>query len=260
MKCRNCGGEVEAEALKCPYCGTKNPGGIRFLQIIRAKREQNKELEKEVLEASREGIINRVLNRTILVLAVVVVLVTGISFWIFFFSDGNHLMAPPDSEKVMQELYDQGEYFRLYTYMTDYDLTGQKYQEYSRIALLACNYQSFINARNQLLNQIQSGEMPESYHIEPVYERAYRCLYPTFTGESLSEAEQNYMEAYSPVIWDSLQALMGLDTEDLQRIRQCHEQGSTYLTTETEDYLMGKSEEYIQNAVETYAVKDGESK
>ena len=117
MTCKNCGADVDAEALECPYCGTKNPGGISFFVMLKYKRAQNQELRKKVLDRSKEGIINRIMNRTIFALVIVFILMVGISFWTFFFTEGNHLFKPSDREQVMQELYENGEYDRLNTYM-----------------------------------------------------------------------------------------------------------------------------------------------
>ncbi len=247
MKCRNCGADVDAEALKCPYCETKNPGGIRFWQRVRIKHDQNLRLKKKVLDESREGILNRILNRTMFTLLIVLILTFGISFWTFyFFSEGNHLFAPSDCEEVMQELYEEGDYLRLHAYMLEYDLTGEKYSAYSRVSWIAFDYTQFLNARNEILHELETGEMPEEYEYSALIERAYRVLYPTYPKYESQETDRKYTEDCSVIVRDSLAVLFGFGEEELALMEQNSGSEFLYLTGDAREQLVETAMDYIE--------------
>lgn len=242
MTCKNCGADVDAEALECPYCGTKNPGGISFFVRLKYKRAQNQELRKKVLDRSKEGIINRIMNRTIFALVIVFILMVGISFWTFFFTEGNHLFKPSDREQVMQELYENGEYDRLNTYMQEYDLYDEKYR---RISFLAFDYAQFLSARDDILEQIKEGEMPEDYSIESTIERGYRVLYPSYSGYESEETDRKYSEECGIIVRDSLQVLFGFGEGELELLKKNHEE-YTYLDYDVRDELLAVATEHLE--------------
>lgn len=54
MKCKNCGGNVSVNDLKCPYCGTPNPEGMAFQKEVHKKKRFNEYLREEIMEQMYE--------------------------------------------------------------------------------------------------------------------------------------------------------------------------------------------------------------
>lgn len=87
MKCTNCGGEVDSQAITCPYCGSRNEEGIAFYKDVYQKVSQNKLLAPLLLRQKTPELIQRMLTRIIVAMGIMGVVFMGISVVMVLMTD-----------------------------------------------------------------------------------------------------------------------------------------------------------------------------
>ena len=170
MKCKNCGADYRARELKCPYCDTGNLIG----RIWMAQRSQAElEYERTRRQIGRKGsvyIVNRVVNRT-LVVGAALFLLYFIGIFAFFgiqaaFSSWNKQANIGEIQKTMDAYYADGEYGKLYDCMHQYDMFGEEQYVYSQAVLLAREYENYMNHKLCFLAMDSGRQMEDDYHLE----------------------------------------------------------------------------------------------
>ncbi|HKM22446.1 MAG TPA: hypothetical protein VJZ01_10455 [Lachnospiraceae bacterium] len=249
MKCRNCGADIPAEALRCAYCDTVNPGGVSFFQRLKAKREANRRLRKELLEKSRETYINKILNRAMIVLGILTVVFVLFSSEVVAYVQGHRPLTAEDAEEMMQQYYDNGEYSRLYHYMSAHDLIGDEYYMYTRVALLNNDYDWFLEARNECLEAIRKQEMPTDEQLRNVIQKGVRALFPEIPAyPGVSEGEQKLTDEVNMTVIDTWRGMFGFREEEITYINENVSYGR--LDDEQCAYLIDIAKTYLQEGGE----------
>lgn len=87
MKCENCGGEVDSQAIRCPYCGGRNEAGISFYKEVYQKINRNKLLAPLLLRQKTPELIQRLLNRIIIAMGIMGLVFIGISVVMILMTD-----------------------------------------------------------------------------------------------------------------------------------------------------------------------------
>lgn len=78
MKCVNCNGEVDSQAIKCPYCGSRNEEGIQFNKEVYQKVYRNKLLGPILLRQQTPELMQKVLTWIILAMLAVSAVFFGV--------------------------------------------------------------------------------------------------------------------------------------------------------------------------------------
>ena len=87
MKCTFCGGDVDAQMTKCPFCGKENPAGVAFQEQVEAKKKRNRELPRFILKLEEKEIKRKLLTRINIALVVLNVILLVGSFGLYLLSD-----------------------------------------------------------------------------------------------------------------------------------------------------------------------------
>lgn len=249
MKCRSCGADVPSEALRCPYCGKENPSGISFFKKLSEKREANRRLRAEILERSREEYVNHMLNRTLIMLGVILFLAMAVSMGVEAYISGMHFFNSKARKQEMQQYYEAGEYTKLHAYMSDRGLFGQENYVFSRISLLSYRYDDFLMERNECMESIRKGELPAEELISDTISCASEVLYPDIPAYSeVHEEDKKVTQEQSKAVCDFLQGVFGFEEEELDFIEQSIEYGRledeacVQLSQKAVSYLKGQQD------------------
>ena len=87
MKCVNCGGELDSQAIKCPYCGSRNQAGLAFYKDVYEKVNRNKLLAPLLLRQKTPELVQRMLTRIIIAMGMLGAVLMGISIGLFWLID-----------------------------------------------------------------------------------------------------------------------------------------------------------------------------
>ncbi len=249
MKCKNCGADIPAEAIRCAYCDTVNPGGVSFLQRLKEKREENKRLRKELLRNSREAYLNQLLNRAMIIFGVLMIVVVFVSTGVTIYAQGYRTTADPNKDAIMQKLYDEEAYQQLDTYMSTHDLIGNDHYSYTRVALINNSYEKFFELRNDCIDIIRKQDVPDDELIRAVIEKGVAALYADIPAyPDVCPEEKQLTDKYNVIVTDFLTGVFGFGDQELDYIRENVHGGRLY------------GDEYIElvDIAKSYMQKGGE--
>ncbi len=103
MKCVNCGGEVDSQSAKCPYCGSLNEEGLKFQQEVASKLARNKLLPKFILKDKTPDMLQSFLWRVMFSFTVAGVLLFVVGFGVYYIAD--ELLGNVDPYGYAKEVY-----------------------------------------------------------------------------------------------------------------------------------------------------------
>lgn len=150
MKCNYCNGEVSAEALSCPFCGNINEEGVRFQQEVQEKIKRNKLLAPLLLKQKTPELVEKLLERMILVcLGIFVVgmaILCGIFLLEFGISEGNEREAVFHYAKELEQAH------------------GDAY---------ASRYNHWMEYRDVILDKLENGAEIQEYETGPLFNYAF---------------------------------------------------------------------------------------
>lgn len=152
MKCINCGGEVDSQSTRCPYCGSDNAEGIKFQQEVAEKLARNKLLPKFILKDKTPDILQKLLWRVMFSFALAGIVLMGVSFALYCISD--NLMASKEPYGYAKESY------------------------YARIENAADIYIFPEEYMNEIIVALDTGVKPYRSRVEYVLEYTYRLMVP----------------------------------------------------------------------------------
>lgn len=162
MKCVNCNGEIDSQAIKCPYCGSRNEAGIQFNKEVYEKVHRNKLLGPILLRQQTPELMQKVLTWIILALLAVSAVFFGIGTFLGASSYDSTTESAAVQEGSFAEIYQQsqGGYelsdYRNWVVFADTFIdtweTGGTIREYQAVELILAAYDLMHN-----------DEMPESY-------------------------------------------------------------------------------------------------
>lgn len=243
MHCKNCGAQYRSRELSCPYCGTENLlGRLWMTQITDAEAEYE-------LTRQEEGkglpiyVMNRVINRVLLISGGLIVLVflalIGTSFTMevivpHFSERTQKLTKGDDIEAAAAQLYEDGEYYKLYEFMRDHELIGESgYEVYSQAAELSWEYEQFCAARMGFLCESEEKKLEDSYYLESSIRDGARILNDEW--DICEEIEPENEELIANIYADVESWLRGglkFTDQEMQKIYECKESYFSYALAE----------------------------
>lgn len=152
MKCINCGGEVDSQSTKCPYCGSDNAEGIKFQQEVADRLARNKLLPKFILKDKTPDILQKLLWRVMFSFTLAGIVLMGVSFTLYCISD--NLMASKEPYGYAKESY------------------------YTRTENAADIYIFPEEYMNEIIVALDTGVKPYRSRVEYVLEYTYRLMVP----------------------------------------------------------------------------------
>lgn len=193
MKCTNCGGEVDSQAIRCPYCGGRNEAGIVFYKEVYQKVNRNKLLAPLLLRQKTPELIQRMLTRIIVAMGILSVVLMGISIMLYVMIDDpiySDAQPEPDS------------------YATEYAVTMNNY--YYRD--WAANVSAFLESWNG------DGQL-KSYVVSDMLKSGFRVYYDNNMDEHLQQQARLEVDAL-------LEGMLRLSQEELELFYSADTQNS----------------------------------
>lgn len=259
MKCPNCGGEVSVNDIKCPYCGTPNPEGIRFQEEVHRRRSFNEYLQDKIKEQMRMPLMQRILNLSIFFLILLFFLQLLMSLGLYLLSEGNVLAGlhrPKDYEEQMAQMYESGSYGELYDFMDRYGLEGEDYPEYMQMCLIHRQYEEFLYHSMNCMEALEQGTVPDDYHLKYTIESAEDLLnlripaYPDVCPEN-----QEALEHYCQEVTISLSGMFRLSLEEIETL--CPDPDGSYdYKSDEKERLLTLAEENLREGGYTDEIQD----
>lgn len=193
MKCVNCGGEVDSQAISCPYCGTRNETGIAFYKEVCQKIQRNKLLAPLLLRQKTPELVQRMLTRIIAALGVLGIVLLGISFGLFMMIDDPiYSDRKPESDSYAWEYVGQQEHY----YNHDY----QRWTKYA----------------NEFMDAWDSGKMISRYHLKSMLDYGFEVYYDEDMSEELQQQAKLEIDAM-------LRGILQLSDEEMALFHQADE-------------------------------------
>lgn len=205
MRCKNCGAHYRTLQLACPYCDTEN-----LLGRIWQKQRSDAELEYErtssaVNKVTNPFVLNRVLNRILLVEIVLaflsVVMVAG------YFLIKDYVRSHPGSARrneimtEINELYDKGDHYQMYTYMQENEVwDDEETFRYWQAGIMAYDFNNFRNYEMIFFDYDKEQKQKDTFYLEYSIEYGFRILrknygiYSELTKENEAVHEKHVSE------------------------------------------------------------------
>lgn len=217
MKCKSCGANYPSREIACPYCDTPNPRGMKWKAQRDFAQWEYQEARSELEPVLRLRRWDKIVNRVLLIeIALIVLMIAGVFVAFFLEEQVGSLGSAFGREGLEQEfaaLYEEERFGELYHRLDETGLLGEDFFEYSQMALLHYDYQSFDLARMEFFCELEELEGREPWgtlYDEGDSEDAW--LSGSVEGldeiEALYEADA-YLEPYviERLIWEMNQVL-----------------------------------------------------
>lgn len=172
MKCTNCGGEVDSQAISCPYCGSRNEAGIAFYQEVCRKIQRNRLLAPILLRQQTPELVQRLLTRIILAMGILGVVFLGISLGMYLLMEDpvySNRRPAPDS------------------YAAEYVKVAEDYYNFE--------YGYWKRYSNEFLDAWDSGRKIKTSCIERMLDHGFRVYYETEIDAQLQEQARLEVDA-----------------------------------------------------------------
>lgn len=249
MKCPNCGGEVSVNDVKCPYCGTPNPEGIRFQEEVHKRKSFNEYLRRKIEEQMRMPLLQRVLNLSIFFLLLIFIIQMFISVGIYVLTEGNVLAGlrrPKDYETQMAQMYEDGSYGELRNFMEQYGIEGADYPKYMQMCLLDFDYQEYLFHSMSCMEALEQGFLPGDYHFRYAIDTAAELLNPYIPAYPVIYPEnQMVLDMWQEEIIVQLAGMFSLTEEEILTLTPESDGSYDYKSDEVEA-LLQKAEERLK--------------
>ncbi len=193
MKCTNCGGEIDSQALVCRYCGGRNEAGIAFYKEVYQRIQRNKLLAPLLLRQKTPELVQRMLTRIIAALVILGMALAGVSM-------GMVLMK---KEPVYSDVQPEaGSYAAVYA-REQGDYTNNEYQ-------------NWIWYSNQFLDELDEGRVPGRICIEEMLDYGFRTYYSERMDAQQQEQARLQVDAM-------LKGVLELDQQELALFHKADE-------------------------------------
>lgn len=225
MKCTFCGGEVGSDQLRCPYCNQENLIAYQRKKELDEENAKNAEEARRVIASNKTDIINKVLTRIMIGLAVLFVIVTIVSFGINLYIEGAIFKPklPADYIETLDGFYETGEYDKLYMYVKKYEIYDYKNPvtyDYSQLALYYYDVLDYRRCFYEVVEYLR-GEKDKisSYDWEYTFVNGYKVLLPDIgVYEEISERnEEAFLLFKEEVILDWM-VWFGVTREEVEAL------------------------------------------
>ncbi|MCR5716848.1 MAG: hypothetical protein K6G23_08385 [Lachnospiraceae bacterium] len=197
MKCKNCGANYRTIKMNCPYCGAEN-------RLGRIWHAEQSEAERAFEEARKEQhrkyspfILNRWLNRGILIalsmIVLSIVIVLAASLLDSLVPKIRYHRNAEKIEALMESYYQSGDYRMLRTMMDEYDLYGQDRYVYSQACFLYYDYRDFTADKYTVLQDILMGDGISETRLQLALMHARRfCICSLGDYSALAPENEDY--------------------------------------------------------------------
>lgn len=198
MKCANCGGEIDSQALVCRYCGSRNESGIAFYKEVYQRIQRNRLLAPLLLRQKTPELVQRMLTRIIVGLLLLGVALVGVGLGMILVTDDP-------------------------VYRDDQPRAGSYADEYAREQGDHNNkdYQSWIQYSNQVLDALAEGRVPSRISMEGMLEYGFRTYYSDAMDAQLQEQARLQVDAM-------LRGVLELDQEEAALFHTADERYTYY--------------------------------
>ncbi len=244
MQCKNCGANYKTRELMCPYCHTDNIIG----KIWKAKRtEAELEYERERKAMGKKYsfyVMDRVLNRALIIAVLSFLLIIIGVFLTFFIQDKyrelRNEIKQDEIIKKLDEYYDEGRYAEMYDYMNKEGVDGDEYYPYIQAALLDFSYQKYLNFKYAFLDMSYDEQMEDDYYIEYAINNSI-TVYTMDIGvlSELDPKNEELYESYAREIESFWKSIVGLTDDDIE-----------YITSEDTYVVKNNIDKYVANTKE----------
>lgn len=218
MKCTFCGGDVDAQMTKCPFCGEENPAGVAFQEQVEAKKKRNRELPRFILKLEEKEIKRKLLTRINIALVVLNVILLVGSFGLYLLGDTKTERVPMFGS-IAEQFED--EFF---------------YREEYHSGLYRAD--DLIESIVEFMKRFESGEEVRSYLLESIVEGTNRVAADLLEADPKPDpAKQQRIE---DIIRGFYQGYLGFTEEEMAPFGPDEDgKKSTYMKQEEVDKLVG---------------------
>lgn len=199
MKCTNCGGEIDSQATVCLYCGSRNETGIAFYKEVYQRIQRNRLLAPILLRQKTPELVQRMLTRIIVAMAVLGMVLVGISLGMYL------LMSEPVYSDAQP---DEG------SYAAEYVKVQSDYYN--------SDYLYWIRYSNMFLDALDEGRVPRRMDIEGMLDYGFRTYYADRMDTQLQEQARLQVDAM-------LQGVLELNEEELALFHRADEQYTYFM-------------------------------
>lgn len=197
-------GEVNSQAIKCPYCGSRNEEGISFYKEVYQRVNRNKLLAPILLRQKTPELIQRMLTRIIFAIGILGLTLFGIGLaLILLINDPVYRDDKPDLHGYASEYVE---------IMEDYDNRG---------------YQDWVRYSNEFLDRWNSGSKIEKYIIEMMLEYGFDAYYADRMDQQLQQQVRLEMDAL-------LEGILQLNEEELALFHKVDGQSEYFVRPDQE--------------------------
>jgi len=225
MKCTFCGGEVGADQLRCPYCNQENLIAYQRRQELNEETGKNEAEAKKVIASEKYTIVNKILTRTLIGLAILFVLVSAISLVSFLIAERgfSNPKLPKDYLETLEGYYEAGEYDKLYLYVQKYDIYDPENPityDYSQLAL---QYYTVISYRESFYGVVEylrgESDRLSEYNWEYTFKKGYEVMIPYFgVYDEVSERNAEVFELFKEEVILDWMVWFGVTREDIETL------------------------------------------
>lgn len=244
MKCKNCGAEYKAREQHCPYCHTENIIG-KIWQSERSLAEKEYEAEKKKVgkELCSPYMADRILNRSLVVIACLYLVSFLVVVLVFFLEDVFHkVWFSFQEEKIvaqMDEYYHAGELEKLDIYMDEQGVDLEKFYAYTQATILNFDYNRYMEYRLGFAALPEEKKLQDEYYLEKAIQysgRVYRLDCGNYS--ELSEQNKALYEAYQKEIMAYWVGTLQLSEEDITLLTEAE-----YLYSDEMDAIVDRIKE-----------------
>lgn len=247
MQCKNCGANYKTRELMCPYCSTENIIG----KIWKAKRtEAELEYERERKALGKKYsvyVIDRVLNRAIIIsILLFILLIVGV-FVVSFVQEtyrGYRNEAKQDEIiDKLEEFYEAGRFGEMDDYLYEEGIEGDAYYPYLQITSINYRYESYLNCKYTFLDMTYEEQMEDDYYLEYAIKNSidvYTMEFGVFS--ELDPRNEEVYASYKKEIESFWKCIVGFTDEDIAYIT---DEENRFLSSADIDRFVTKAKERL---------------
>lgn len=230
MRCKNCGASVPSRLPACEYCGTVNEVYIRRKQELDLlKNIFNKARRRAIIEAVPDVVIG-VLNRFIILAAVMMLVVLSVSFAVHWFNIRIPGEKPVGNEKehlmVLERMRDEKRYDEIGDYLYRYNLFSEQYAAYlqaKKLYDIMDMFWSYKDSYEKIRKEIENGASPQFYTEEDakkkyvdIMRKAYDIV--NYANEGILSENREYYQECSMEVTAYLKYILGLNDDEIKKL------------------------------------------
>lgn len=204
MKCTNCGGEIDSQAIVCVYCGSRNEEGIAFYKEVYHRIQRNRLLAPVLLRQKTPQMVQRMLTRIIVGMAALGMVLLCISL-------GMYLLVPDPVYSDKQP--ESGSYAAEYA-----DMENDRNNS---------NYRSWIQYSNMVMDSLDEGRTPDTNVVQRMLEYGFQTYYAREMDTQLQAQARLQVDAM-------LKGVLELGEEEIAMFHKAEEQETYYIWPDTE--------------------------